>query len=28
MPRFSGMSGDERPHEAGVMDAWDAALRA
>ncbi len=28
MSRFAGMSGNERLHEAGIMDAWDAALRA
>lgn len=28
MSRFAGMTGNERLFEAGVMDAWDVALRA
>ena len=28
MSRFAGMSGNERLYEAGVMEAWDIALRA
>jgi len=28
MSRFTGMTGNERLYEAGVMDAWDVALRA
>lgn len=28
MSRFAGMTGNERLFEAGVMDAWDIALRA
>jgi hypothetical protein len=28
MSRFAGMTGNERLFEAGVMDAWDTALRA